>query len=114
MYHIADKLAKCAKCEKPIDVVIQGEDSKEVEEEELIPENPKPNSNQEDGSKKIGEYLLSGWCMKETSCSVCLMPHMKSRQGQLVCVNCGPVVKKINKTQEENNKKNEGLGHSKN
>jgi len=47
----------------------------------------------DDGSKKIGDLLLQGWCMKETSCKKCLMPHMESRQKELICVTCGPVIK---------------------
>merc|ERR1712170_182838 len=30
--------------------------------------------------------------MKETSCPKCFMPYMESRNKELVCVNCGPVL----------------------
>jgi len=94
LYSTTEKTAKCVKCDKTMDVEIE----KECETYDNFDEEPEmvtqiPKKQIDDGSKKIGDLLLSGWCMKETSCKKCLMPHMQSRQGELICVSCGPVVK---------------------
>lgn len=102
------KTAMCAKCDKVVDVVIETpRQTDTLPEEEMMTEKKNPGTNYDDGSKKIGEYLLQGWCMKETSCSVCLFPHMESRQGELLCVNCGPVAtQQTKKQQQQSQKKN--------
>lgn len=115
LYHREKKESICSKCDKKIDVIIQNEEKPEnydisEEENNEICQNmneTKPNNNtktRDDASKKIGELLLQGWCMKETSCNVCFMPHMKSRQGELICVICGPVNKPKESKNEELNK----------
>jgi len=116
MYSTQLETAQCVKCDKKLDVVIQKEEPEEVEEKvQYTPAEPKPDTTREDGSKKIGEYLLSGWCMMESSCSVCFQPHMKSRQGELICVNCGPVNvgKKVQKQPEEESLKEVVMQESK-
>merc|ERR1711953_844678 len=52
MYNASLKAAKCAKCDKPMDVVVQSEETdNDPVDDELIPEYPQPNATQEDGSK---------------------------------------------------------------
>jgi len=101
-----------------MDVQIQ----KEEEPYEEIDEEPEmvtqvPREKQEDGSKKIGELLLQGWCMKETSCQKCFMPYMESRNKELVCVTCGPVLpqgKETTKSNKQQVQKQESPKKSKN
>ena len=93
LYNTTQKSAMCCKCDKIMYVEIQ----KEEQNHDTIDEEPNmvtqvSKQNYEDGSKKIGDLLLQGWCMKETSCKKCLMPNMESRQKELVCVICGPVI----------------------
>jgi uncharacterized Zn finger protein (UPF0148 family) len=94
LYNTTEKSAICCKCDKTMDVQIE----KEEENYDTIDEEPEmitqvPKKDYDDGSKKIGELLLQGWCMRETSCKKCFMPYMESRQKELVCVTCGPVIK---------------------
>merc|ERR1712194_349972 len=101
------KTAMCSKCDKIMDVVVETPkpDATQITpDSEMMTEKKAPVNNYDEGSKKIGEYLLQGWCMKETSCAVCLFPHMESRQNELVCVNCGPVTKPGSKKAEQKKK----------
>merc|ERR1711935_341957 len=104
LYHLDLKTAMCSKCDKIMDVVVETPkpDATQITpDSEMMTEKKAPVNNYDEGSKKIGEYLLQGWCMKETSCAVCLFPHMESRQNELVCVNCGPVTKPGSKKAEQ-------------
>lgn len=92
LYSTAQKTAVCVKCDKTMDVEIQrDEETRDTMEDEPEQITTVPKSTYDEGSKKIGDLLLQGWCMKESSCMVCLMPHMQGRNKELICVNCGPV-----------------------
>jgi len=104
LYNTTQKTAICSKCDKTMDVEIQREEEPvdEIDEEPGMVTQVQRDT-QEDGSKKIGELLLQGWCMKETSCTKCFMPHMESRNKELVCVICGPVLPPGKQTTKPNN-----------
>lgn len=113
--HPTSKQFYCVKCEMPAKLDMEEDDDLEVEvigsgskkgsngesrdieefdnmiisKENEVKKSPKP-----DLSKKMGELLLQGWAMMEESCYDCLVPYMKSRKGEYVCVGCGPVNKK--------------------
>lgn len=107
----------CVSCEMP--VKFTPEEVEEDTEVEIVGSNDKPNEYEDfnnmiikrendperkkanELSKKTGELLLQGWTMLGDSCFDCLFPLMRSRQGQTVCVGCGPVDQKKEKIVEE-------------
>lgn len=108
----------CVSCEMP--VKITKEEEEEDTEVEVVGNHDKPDNEYEDFdnmviqrqndperkkandlSKKTGELLLQGWTMLGDTCFDCLFPLMRSRQGQTICVGCGPVDQKKEKIAEE-------------
>ena len=47
----------------------------------------------------MGNLLLQGWCMLEMTCPDCLVPIMRSKAGQELCVVCDTAYK--NKIEEQ-------------
>ncbi|TNV83913.1 hypothetical protein FGO68_gene8158 [Halteria grandinella] len=43
---------------------------------------------EDEASGKMGELLLRGWSMQGNSCEDCMVPFMKSKQGDEICVVC--------------------------
>jgi uncharacterized Zn finger protein (UPF0148 family) len=108
----------CCKCEMPAKIVFADQSDEEDYDVEVISPNkyeviddskskekeitPTEYENMifkreaerrktDDLSKKMGELLLKGWAMLEDTCGKCLFPIMRSKQGEFLCVGCGPV-----------------------
>jgi len=59
----------------------------------VLPQKQNNSVSSDELSKRLAEKLLKGWKMLEAICESCMVPLM-SKGTELVCVGCGPVVKK--------------------
>jgi len=102
----------CIKCDLPCKVMTDDEEmeivdivdtttkySDDVDERNVIEEAEFDNmvlrnerrKKDDERSKKMGELLLQGWAMLADVCGKCLVPYMRSKKGEVLCVGCGPV-----------------------
>lgn len=114
LYNPEDDTFHCIQCEKTLDLQVQQQPkaSSSTKEEFLLHKNDVSQKKRNDSSAKLAQKLLEGYTMLEECCPDCLIPLMRPRKGNAVCVGCDfkwagdqPAVK--TKEDEKNERKEE-------